>query len=43
MFIIGNGNRVNPINDAVVAYKSSTINLTPVVARNRPEKLKRFH
>ena len=43
MFINGDGNWVNIINDAVVTYNNnihSTINLTPVDASNNPDKVK---
>ena len=41
MFINGNGNWVNILNDAVITYKNnihSTINMTPVDASNNPDK-----
>ena len=43
MFINGDGNWVNILNDAVVTYNNnihSTINMTPVDASNNPDKLK---
>ena len=43
MFINGDGNWVNILNDAVVTYNNnihSTINMTPVDASNNPEKVK---
>ena len=43
MFINGDGNWVNIINDAVVTYNSnihSTINMTPADASNNPDKVK---
>ena len=43
MFINGNGNWVNILNDAVVTYNNnihSTINMTPVDASNNPDKVK---
>ena len=43
MFINGDGNWVNIINDAVIAYNNnipSTINLTPVDASNNPDKVR---
>ena len=43
MFINGNGNLVNLLNDAVVTYNNnihSTINMTPVDASNNPDKVK---
>ena len=43
MFINGDGNWVNILNDAVVTYNNnfhSTINMTPVVASNNPDKVK---
>ena len=43
MFINGDGNWVNILNDAVVAYNNnihSTINMTPVDASNNPDKVK---
>ena len=43
MFINGDGNWVNIINDAVVTYNNnihSTINMTPVDASNNPDKIK---
>ena len=43
MFIYGDGNWVNIINDAVVTYNNnihSTINMTPVDASNNPDKVK---
>ena len=45
MFINGDGNWVNIINDAVVTYKNnihSTFNMTPVDDSNNPEKVKNF-
>ena len=42
MFINGDGNWVNILNDAVVTYNNnfhSTINTTPVDASNNPDKL----
>ena len=43
MFINGDGNWVNILNDAVVTYNKnihSTINMTPVDASNNPDKVK---
>ena len=43
MFINGNGNWVNILNDAVITYNNnihSTINMTPVDASNNPDKVK---
>ena len=43
MFINGDGNWVNILNDAVVKYNNnihSTINMTPVDASNNPDKVK---
>ena len=43
MFINGDGNWVNVLNDAVKIYKNyihSTINMTPVDASNNPDKVK---
>ena len=43
MFIKGDGNWVNILNDAVVTYNNyihSTINMTPVDASNNPDKVK---
>ena len=42
MFINGDGNWVNILNDAVVIYNNihSTINMTPVDASNNPDKVK---
>ena len=43
MFINGDGNWVNILNDAVVTYNNnihSTINMTPVEASNNPDKVK---
>ena len=43
MFINGDGNWVNILNDAVVTYNNnirSTINMTPVDASNSPDKVK---
>ena len=42
MFIHGDGNWVNILNDAVVTYNNnihSTINMTPVDASNNPDKI----
>ena len=42
MFINGDGNWVNILNDAVVTYNNnihSTINMTPVDASNNPDKV----
>ena len=43
MFIKGDGNWVNILNEAVVTYNNnihSTINMTPVDASNNPDKFK---
>ena len=43
MFINGDGNWVNILNDAVIKYNNnihSTINMTPVDASNNPDKVK---
>ena len=43
MFVNGDGNWVNILNDAVVTYNNnihSTINMTPVGASNDPDKVK---
>ena len=43
MFINGDGNWVNILNDAVVTYNNnihSTFNMTPVDASNNPDKVK---
>ena len=43
MFINGDGNWVNILNDAVVTYNNnihSSINMTPVDASNNPDKVK---
>ena len=43
MFINGDGNWVNILNDAVITYNNnihSTINMTPVHASNNPDKVK---
>ena len=43
MFINGDGNWVNILNDAVITYNfniHSTINMTPVDASNNPDKVK---
>ena len=43
MFINGDGNWVNKINDAVIAYNNnihSTINMTPVDASTDLEKIR---
>ena len=43
MFINGDGNCVNKLNDAVVTYNNnihSKINMTPVDASNNPDKVK---
>ena len=43
MFINGDGNWVNTLNDAVITYNNnihSTINMTPVGASNNPDKVK---
>ena len=45
MFINGDGNWVNILNDAVVTYNKnihSTINMTPVDASNNPDKVKNY-
>ena len=45
MFINGEGNWVNILNDAVVTYNNnihSTINMTPVDASNNPDKVKYY-
>ena len=45
MFINGDGNWVNILNDAVIRYNNnihSTINMTPVDASNNPEKVKYY-
>ena len=45
MFIIGDGNWVNILNDAVITYNNnihSTINMTPVDASNSPDKVKYY-
>ena len=45
MFINGDGNWVNILNDAVITYNNiahSTINMTPVDASNNPDKV-RYH
>ena len=45
MFINGDGNWVNILNDAVVTYNKnihSTFNMTPVDASNNPDKVKNF-
>ena len=45
MFINGDGNWVNILNDAVVIYNNnihSTINMTPVDAYNNPDKIKYY-
>ena len=45
MFINGEGNWVNIINDAVVTYNNnihSTINMTPVDASNNPDKVRYY-
>ena len=45
MFINGDGNWVNILNDAVVTYNNnfhSTINMTPVDASNNPVKVKYY-
>ena len=42
MFINGDGNCVNILNDAVITYNKnihSTINMTPVDASNNPDKV----
>ena len=43
MFINGDGNWVNILNDAVITYNNnihSPINMTPVDASNNPDKVK---
>ena len=43
MFINGDGNWVNILNDAVITYNNnihSTINMTPLVASNDPDKVR---
>ena len=43
IFINGDGNWVNILNDAVITYKNnihSTINMTPIDASNNPDKIK---
>ena len=45
MFINGDGNWVNILNDAVITYYNnihSTINMTPVDASNNPDKVKYY-
>ena len=45
MFINGDGNWVNILNDAVITYKNnihSTINMTPVDAATNPDKVKYY-
>ena len=45
MFINGDGNWVNILNDAVVMYNNnvySTIRMTPVDASNNPDKVNYF-
>ena len=45
MFINGDGNWLNILNDAVVTYNKnihSTINMTPVDASNNPDKVKYY-
>ena len=45
MFIDGDGNRVNIVNDAVITYNNnihSTINMTPVDASINPDKVKYY-
>ena len=45
MFINGDGNWVNILNDAVVMYNNnvySTIRMTPVGASNNPDKVNYF-
>ena len=45
MFINGDGNWVNILNDAVVTYNNnihSTINMTPVDASNNPDKIRYY-
>ena len=43
MFMNGDGNWANILNDAVITYNNntiSTINMTPVVDSNNPEKFR---
>ena len=45
MFINGDGNLINILNDAVVTYNKnihSTINMTPVDASNNPDKVRYY-
>ena len=45
MFINGDGNWVNLLNDAVITYDNnihSTINMTPVDASNNPDKVRYY-
>ena len=45
MFINGDGNWVNILNDAVITYNNnshSTINMTPVDAPNNPDKVRYY-
>ena len=43
IFINGDGNWVDIINDAVITYNNhSTINMTPVDASNNPDKFKYY-
>ena len=45
MFIKGDGNWVNLLNDVVITYNNnihSTINMTPVDASNNPDKVKYY-
>ena len=45
MFINGDGNWLNILNDAVITYNNnihSTINMTPVDASNNPDKVKYY-
>ena len=45
MFVNGDGNWVNILNDAVIIYNNnfhSTINMTPVDASNNPDKVKYY-
>ena len=45
MFINGDGNWLNILNDAVITYNNnthSTINMTPVDASNNPDKVRYF-
>ena len=45
MFINGDGNLVNILNDAVITYNNniqSTIDMTPVDASNNPDKFKYY-